>query len=171
MRRLPVFLFALLLLASAATALAGSVAAGDGALGVSDANAGIIYVKGNGLIYGTINQGTLTVINYTPAGLSTPQVSGSMQKLPVGTATQYSGSDIRFLFPNGVYALRFSGVGIDISAFGMGAVSAIGAGTANDGTMGTNGGTGLQLGATPTTLVFGGSKTPNYAPTAKGSSH
>ena len=63
-----------------------------------------------------------------------------MLKLPAGSTIQYSGSDIRFLFPNGRYAFRVDGVGIDISAVGKGAVSAIGVGTTGDGTMATNGG-------------------------------
>jgi hypothetical protein len=125
-----------------------------------------VIVHGSGLIFGHINQGTMTVLDYRAADPSTAQVNGSILKLPAGgSATQYSGSDIRFLFPNGQYTLRFDGVGIDISAVGRGAASAIGVGSANDGSMGTNGGRGLPLGLTPTTLVFGASRSPNYVPT------
>jgi len=172
MRRLSLFLVTLLAFACAATALAGGVASGDGSLVVSGASVRILVVAGNELIYGHVDQGTLTVLAYTgdPAGV---QVSGSVLKLQVGTATQYSGSDIRFLFPNGHYLLRFDGVGIDLNAVGKGAVTAIGVGSANDGSIATNGGAGLPLGVNPTTLVFGGSKTPNYVPsgTPKGFSH
>jgi hypothetical protein len=172
MRRLPFVFFSLLLLAFATTALAGSVASGDGSLVVAGANARIIVVHGSGLIFGHIKQGTLTVVDYKgdPSG---PQVNGSILKLPSGSATQYSGSDIRFLFPNGQYSLLFDGVGIDISAVGKGAVSATGVGSANDGSVGTNGGTGLPLGLTPRTLVFGASKAPNYVSSgmSKGASH
>jgi hypothetical protein len=164
MRRLPFFLLALLF---APSALAGSVAAGDGSLVVSSASARVIVVHGSGLIFGHITQGTLTVMDYKPADASSAQVSGSILKLPVGSTTQYSGSDVRFLFPNGRYSLSFDGVGIDISAVGRGAVSAIGVGTPADGTMATNGGKGLPLGPGPTTLVFGASRAPNAVPSGR----
>ena len=172
MRQLSFFLFALLLVPTAALAERG--AAGDGSLVVSGASARIIFVQGNGLVFGHINQGTLTVVDYRGADQSNAQVSGSMLKLPAGSTIQYSGSDIRFLFPNGRYAFRVDGVGIDISAVGKGAVSAIGVGTTGDGTMATNGGKPLPLGPGPTTLVFGASKAPNAAPSgnwARGSQH
>jgi hypothetical protein len=167
MRRLCLILAVCLLTPVGATALADgtqSAAAGDGSLSISGASASIIYVYGNGLIFGHIDQGSLTVVDYRgdPNGA---QVSGTVQKQPVGNSTQYAGSDIRFLFPNGRYVLRFNGTGIDISAVGKGAVSGIGLGTQNDGTIGTNGGKGVPLGSGPTTLVFGASKGPNAAPT------
>ena len=165
MRRLAFFLVTLLLLAFAATALAGSVASGDGSLAVSGASARIIVIHGSGLIFGHLNQGTLTVMDYK-GDPTAAQVNGSILKLPSGTTTQYSGSDIRFLFPNGQYSLRFDGIGIDISAVGKGAVSAIGVGSADDGSMATNGGKALPLGSGPTTLVFGASKASNSAPAA-----
>jgi hypothetical protein len=173
MRRLLPLLVALLLLSAATSALAERVTSGDGSLAVSGASARIIYVHGSGLIFGHVNQGTVTVVDYRPSDQAVPQVTGSMVKAPVGTGTQYSGTDIRFLLPNGTYSLRLDGVGIDISAVGKGAVSAIGAGTPADGTMATNGGKGLAIGAGPTTLVFGAGKSPNAAPKAssKGASH
>jgi hypothetical protein len=172
MRRLPLLLFVLVFLASAATALAGSVAAGDGSLVVAGASARIIVVQGSGVIFGHITQGTLTVVDYKGSDPTPEQVSGSILKIPAGSTTQYSGTDIRFAL-NGHYKLLFDGIGIDISAVGKGAVSAIGVGSANDGNVGTNGGKGVPLSVAPTTLVFGASKAPNYAPAAvaKGSSH
>jgi hypothetical protein len=172
MRRLSLFLFILLLVPSAA--FGAGVAAGDGSLAVSGASARIIVVVGSGLIYGHIDQGTLTVFYYRPVDTSTAQVSGTITKAPVGTATLYSGSDIRFLLPNGRYWVRMDGSGIDISGVGKGTVSAIGAGTGADGAMTTNGGKALPLGVTPTTLVFGGGNAPNTSPTsaaAKSSTH
>jgi hypothetical protein len=172
MRRLPLFLVTVLALACAATALAGGVASGDGSLVVSGASVRLLVVTGNGLIFGHVNQGTLTILDYSGDPPSV-QMNGSVLKLQVGSSTQYSGSDIRFLFPNGHYTLRFDGVGIDLSAVGKGAVTAIGVGSANDGSLGTNGGNGVVLGVTPTTLVFGGGKAPNLAPSAipKGLTH
>ena len=76
MRRLPFFLFALLLVPSAA--LAESGAAGDGSLVVAGASARIIFVQGNGLVFGHINQGTLTVVEYKADDASSAEVSGSI---------------------------------------------------------------------------------------------
>ena len=172
MRWLSLLLFLLLLAPSAAL---GEVAAagGDGSLVVSSAGARIVVVHGQGLVFGHITKGTLSVVSYRAADSSSAQVSGSVLKLQAGSTTQYTGSDILFLLPNGRYTLQFEGVGIDISAVGRGAVSAIGIGTAADGTMATNGGKALPLGLAPTTLVFGAGKAPNATPTsaAKASPH
>jgi hypothetical protein len=164
MRRLTFLLVALLL---APSALAEGVAAGDGSLVVTSANARIIYVTGSGLIWGHIDLGTLTILDYKPASGSSFQVTGlAMIKLP-GSSTAYSGSDMRFLLPSGRYALRVDGVGIDISAVGKGTVSAIGMSTVLNGTLATNGGKALPLGSGPTTLVFAAGKAPNAVPQPK----
>jgi hypothetical protein len=163
MRRLLPFLFALLLVPSAASAPAGRGATGDGSLVVTGASARMIVVQGSGLIFGHVSQGTLTVVDYRAADPSSAQVSGSMVKVPVGSGTQYSGTDIRFLFPNGRYSLRIEGVGIDISAVGRGVVNAIGLGSGADGSLSTNSGRTAQIGSSPTTLGFGMNKGPNAA--------
>jgi hypothetical protein len=174
MRRLILVLFAAMLIAPAA--LADRRAAGDGALAVSSASARLITVKGSGLIFGHIDQGTVTVLSYDAADTSAPQITGAVPRI-VGNAVVYSGADIRFLFPNGRYSLRFEGTGIDISAVGKGSIAAFGLGTLRDGTLSANGSDPQPLGVlgTATSFGVGGSpKTPASpgvtASFAKGSS-
>jgi hypothetical protein len=161
MLRLLFILLASLFLAPA-SALADLHASGDGSLVVNDANVRSIAAKGSGLIYGHIAQGTLTVVDYTAADANAPQISGAPARF-VGNAVVYSGSDIRFLFPNGRYWLKFEGTGIYISAVGKGTATAAGLGTANDGTLTAGGGKGQALNAFSST-------TASFGPGAKGSS-
>jgi len=166
MRRFLTVLLAVLVLAPAA--LADRRAAGDGALAVSGASARVIAVKGSGLIFGHIDQGTLTVISYDAAGASAPQITGATPKI-VGNAVVYSGADIRFLFPNGRYSLRFEGTGIDISAVGKGNVTALGLGTGHDGTLTANSGDSEPLSVLSTNASFGGpAKSAASVPLAQG---
>src|SRR5712692_9558439 len=101
MRRFSLTVLVSFLLAPTA-ALADQRAAGDGSLVVSDASARLITVKGSGLIFGHINQGTVTVVDYNAADATAPQISGSAGKI-VGNTVVYSGTDLRFLFSNGRY--------------------------------------------------------------------
>jgi hypothetical protein len=167
MRRIVLILTAASLIAAPA-ALAERTASGDGSLVVSNANALTITVQGSGLIFGHIQQGTLTIVEYTPGESGTPQVSGgSMTKVSAGKVIRWAGADVRFLFPNGRYTLRLEGFGIDISAVGRGYVSATGLGTGEDGTVATNRGKGIPLWQSATTLSFGSNKVAN-APAGKG---
>src|SRR5579862_5103401 len=152
MYRLIPILLAFLLWVPAA--LADRHAAGDGSLVVSDASARTITLKGNGLIFGHIQQGTLTILSYDAADTSAPQISGATAKI-VGNGVVYSGSDIRFLLPNGRYTLRIDGTGIDISAVGKGTIVATGLGTDDDGTLSADGGPPQTIGVLPTTARFG----------------
>src|SRR5581483_7952660 len=95
--------------------------------------------QGSGLVFGHIQQGTLAVQSYDAADTYAPQISGASGRV-VGNAVVYSGSDIRFLLPNGRFSIRIDGTGIDISAVGKGTVVAIGLGTADDGTLSVNSG-------------------------------
>jgi hypothetical protein len=154
MRRLSLIVLMSFLLVPAA-AFADHRAAGDGSLVVSDASVRLITVKGSGLIFGHIDQGTVTVLDYNAANTTAPQISGSPGRL-IGNAVVYSGSDLRFLFPNGRYSLRFDGVGIDISAVGKGTVTAAGLGSPDDGTLTVNGGRSQDLGLVPIVASFTG---------------
>jgi hypothetical protein len=165
------FLILLASLVLAPTALADRAerrAVGDGALAVSGANARLISVKGSGLIYGHIDQGTLTVLLYKAADTSPPQISGATPRI-VGKAVVYSGSDIRFLFANGAYSIRLEGTGISISAVGRGTVTADGIGTPQDGTLTINSVDQQPLSSVGVTASFGGSgkATPALAGLAK----
>src|SRR5579862_726019 len=135
-------------------ALADRRAAGDGSLSVSGASVRSITLKGSGLIFGHIHQGTLTVQSYDAADTSAPQVSGAAARI-VGNAVVYSGTEIRFLLPNGRYTLRIDGTGIDISAVGKGTIVATGLGTDDDGTLSADGGPPQTIGVLPTTARFG----------------
>jgi len=151
-RLLPILLAGLLL---APSALADRRQAGDGSLVVSDASARSIVLKGNGLVFGHIQQGTLTVQSYSAADTNAPQISGAVPRI-VGNTVVYAGSDIRFLLPNGRYSLRIDGTGIDISAVGRGSIVAAGLGTIFDGTLSVNNGKPQALGVVTASATFNG---------------
>jgi hypothetical protein len=153
MRRLSFVLLAFLLLLPAA-AFARDVQAGDGSLQVSNAWVRLIVVKGDGLVYGHIDSGTLILVGYDAADTRSWQVSGAPAKV-VGGLVRYSGSDLRFLFPNGHYVLRLEGDGIDFNAVGKGTVTAFGIGSEDDGSLAVNSGKAQQLGFLATTATFG----------------
>jgi hypothetical protein len=121
------------LLALPASALASTVAVGDGSLAVASANAKSIVVAGHGLIYGYIDQGAVTVISYTPDDSNQFQISGAAPPKPVGTGARYAGSGMRFLI-SGAYVLKFEGSGINLSAVGKGSVTATSADSSTDST-------------------------------------
>jgi hypothetical protein len=160
MRRLLVIPFACLLLALPPAALGRDTAPVNGSLVVTNAWVRQIVVQGNGLIFGHVDSGTLTVVSYDPVDLRLPQVSGAVGRV-VGNTMRYSGQDMRFLFPNGRYLITLEGAGIDISAVGQGTVTAAGLGTDDDGTLAVNGGKPLQVGFTSGLAVFGGKKGAN----------
>jgi hypothetical protein len=164
MRRLLLIPFACLLLALPPAAVARDSAATNGSLVVSDAWVRQIVVQGSGTIYGHIDSGTLIVVSYDPAGTSVAQVNGAAGR-QIGNTTRYSGTDMRFLFPNGKYLITLEGAGIDISAIGQGTITAAGLGTDNDGTLSVNGGKAYQVGFTSGLAVFGTKKGGDFGPT------
>jgi hypothetical protein len=132
MRKLAIIVLASLLVVPAA-ALAERVAAGDGSLVVSAANARLI-ISGHGLIYGHMDRGSITVVgDYKPDDNSSlSSVSGAKQRV-TGNSVVYTGSNVRFFFPGGQYSLIVDGTGIDLSAVGKGKITATGYGTVDDG--------------------------------------
>jgi hypothetical protein len=150
------------LLAAPASAVAVT---GDGSLVVTNAWVRQIVVQGNGVIFGHLDSGTLTVYSYDPADTRPYQVSGAVAKVS-GTTIRYSGSDVRFLFPNGQYLLKLEGGGIDISAVGRGTVTASGLGTEDDGSLSINGNRPQKLGFISSLALFGAAKDANAAGTA-----
>ena len=153
MRRFLSVLLASLALVPAA--LADRHGAGDGSLVVSDASARSILLKGNGLVFGHIHQGTLTVLNYDAADTSAPQISGATARI-VGNTVVYAGTELRFLLPNGRYLLRIDGIGIDISAVGRGSIVATGLGTVDDGSLSVNSGKSQPITVLTTAASFTG---------------
>jgi hypothetical protein len=170
MRRLFLILLAATL-ALPALAVGARLAQGDGSLSVARAN-GIIVVEGKGLIYGHFDRGTLTLLeDYHPDDLRMPAVSGAKMKL-VGDAARvvYSGTEVRFLFPSGRYALRFDGDDIDISAVGTGTVKFLGREPQEKGTYSVNGGRPLPLTNVPSSVSYGGSGSTSAATAPRGKS-
>jgi hypothetical protein len=139
----------LILLASAllipGTALAESLATGDGSLVVTDANARIT-VSGKGLIFGHLDRGSVTVVgDYKPDdNTALSSVTGAKQRI-VGKNVVYSGSDVRFYFPGGRYTLIVDGTGINLSAVGNGTFAAVGKGLIDDGSYTVDGGTAQDI--------------------------
>jgi hypothetical protein len=159
MRRICLVLLAATL-ALPALAAAARVAPGDGSLGVVNAN-GIIVVQGKGLIYGHLGRGTLTLLDdYNPDDLKVPAVSGARMELKMdlvgsGARVVYTGTDVRFFFPAGRYALRFEGADIDISAVGKGTVRFLGRDGQEMGTYSVNGSRPLPLTNVPASVSYG----------------
>jgi hypothetical protein len=168
MRRLAPLLLALALLIPTA-AVAGRSTPGDGSLVVSNAD-GSLTVLVKGVIFGHFDRGRMTVIDYradNPNQLVT--VSSAKMDFKGARATPvYSGKDVRFLFPSGSYALRFDGVGIDLSAVGKGSLTVSGktSPTGEDGMVTVNGGKATPL---PSIAIFGGSTPAVSASTEKSS--
>lgn len=137
MRKLILILLATALILPAA-ASAGRDSPGDGSLVVSSAD-GKLTVQGKGLIFGHLDSGKITVVEYRPDDNSAlPSVSGAKMKIAGGNVV-YSGNDVRFLFPGGRYTLIVEGAGIAISAVGNGKITAIAAGTSDDGSFTADG--------------------------------
>jgi hypothetical protein len=123
-RRLIVVLSALLV-SAAGVARADVVSPqAPGWLAVSD-GAGTVSIRGDGVIYGLVGQGSLVLMNYKPgvAG-GAPAVTGATAHVSDGLVV-YSGLDIRFLLPEGRYDIEVIGSGIDLSAVGHGTASVV----------------------------------------------
>ena len=153
-----------------AAALAGSDTSGDGSLVVSSA-VGRLAVQGKGLIFGHLDHGTITIVEYKPdANTALSSVSGAALKL-LGGNVVYSGSDVRFLFPSGKYNLILEGSGIDISAVGSGKLRATGAGTGDDGSVTADSSRAQQIGTSGTVSYGRGnsSSSAGNASTSRGS--
>ena len=135
-------------------AFAADRAATDGALAVSAAE-GTISVQGRGLLFGQLDQGALSIIDFRPDDpTSAITVSGAKARTSWGV-TVYAGTSVRFLLPAGKYVIRLNGSGIDLSAVGKGTVSATGAGSLDDGTFAVNGGKPQTLSTVAATQSFG----------------
>jgi len=148
MRKLVLILLASLFLLPAA-AFAERLAPGDGSLVVSGAN-GRLTLSGQGLIYGYFASGTITVVGDVN---SLSSVTGAKQSI-VGKNVVYTGSGVRFYFPGGPYTLIVDATGIDISAVGNGAISAVGRGLPDDGTFTVDGSKARSI-DTPGSFSFG----------------
>jgi len=166
MRRITLLLLTLVLLVPAVSH-AGRSAAGDGSLVVSNAD-GVITVQVKGVIFGHFDHGSLTVLDFKADGNALPTVSSAKQKLSGAKLNVvYSGSDVRFLFPDGKYTLRFEGSGIDLSAVGRGTVQFASKSPLDDGTVALNGAKALPMSAVGSVATFGGTLAVTATPTTE----
>lgn len=131
MRRL-VLVIGVLVLALPAGAGALKRGPGDGSLVVENAK-GIVTLNVRGGIIGRFDQGTIEVFDPIANDGAGPIVRGYQQVRVLGPRrTQYSGEgDVRFRLIGGVYRVRISAIGLDVSAVGRGAVMLDGSGFAD----------------------------------------
>ena len=113
-----------------ASALAASLAPGDGTLAIRNA-AGepgqlVVSLSINGAAIGQVNRGRLVVL---PGVGPEPDVTGASRQIDrADGSTVYMGSGIRFRAVAGNFRVRIWGVGIDINAVGQGNVRLSGTG-------------------------------------------
>lgn len=121
MRKLALILVLALALPAAAFARGGDK--GDGTFAVKNA-VGQFTVQAKGTILGHLDEGSVAVIDTSPAASDDIQVLGWDQKKSLKNGTVvYKGTDMRFRVVGGWYSLTVIGVGIDVSAVGMGSVN------------------------------------------------
>ena len=131
MRRLAALIGVLALaLPAGAGALKGGP--GDGSLVVENAQ-GVVTLAVRGGVIGRFDQGTLEVFDPVAGDGPGPVVRGYQKVRELGPRrTQYSGEgDVRFRLIGGVYRVRISAIGLDVSAVGRGTVVLDGAGFAD----------------------------------------
>ena len=142
MRRASLTLLVCLLVLPTA-AFAASRAPGDGTLVVRDAQVKTLKVTGRGTIFGRLERGKITIVDYNTDDNAEPQVVGWKTKIAGADdgIWTYSGNDMRFRFFGGRYTIRLSGTEIALSAVGRGTIVVTGSGTLDDGEYAVNGGT------------------------------
>jgi hypothetical protein len=132
--RLPLLLLCGLLLAPAA--FAAEHATGDGVLELKGVNATRVSIQGSrGAIWGQLDRGSLRVFDPNPDDNLVALVSGAEQvhtTLDPGV-TIYGGTNIHFRFSGARYGFTISGLGIDVTAVGVGKAGLTGAGSFDDG--------------------------------------
>ena len=131
MRRLAV-LIGVLVLALPAGAGALKRGPGDGTLVVENAQ-GVVTLNVRGGIIGRFDQGTIEVADPVLGDGPGPIVRGYQKVRELGPRrTQYSGEgDVRFRLIGGLYRVRITAIGMDVSAVGRGTVILDGTGFAD----------------------------------------
>ncbi|HEY2327561.1 MAG TPA: hypothetical protein VGH52_08775 [Gaiellaceae bacterium] len=129
MRRLALILF-LAAVAVPAVAVAADRNANDGVFELRAAN-GTVILAGKGVLWGQIDNGSLRVTDQTSSVTGPAQqllVSGAEHTRPIGEdVTVYSGLNLTFRMPaGGKYRIRFKGLGLDLTAIGVGTADMIG---------------------------------------------
>jgi hypothetical protein len=117
--RLTIALLCSLVLAPAA--FGGSSATGDGVLELKAVNGKVAITGQRGAIWGQVDKGTLKVVDLNPDDNLNAFVSGCLGT--PGTdpgVTLYSCKNIHFRFIGGKYRFVITGLGIDVTAVGVG---------------------------------------------------
>jgi hypothetical protein len=131
-------------LPSVALAVRGS--SGDGTLAVRNATGDpgqpVVSMMITGAVIGQLDRGRILIDDPTPGDGPGAVVTGAVHQRDVsGTATLYSGTDIRFRAVGGKYRIRIFGSGINVNAVGQGTVRLVGSVLlSSDGRYSLNGG-------------------------------
>lgn len=146
-------------LSLALPAAAGALIAGpgDGSLVVENAQ-GVVTLNLRGGIIGRFDQGTLEIYNPVANDGPAPVVRGYQQVRDLGPRRkQYSGEgDVRFRLIGGVFRVRITAIGLDVSAVGRGSAVLDGTGFADQpGRFSLNGGPFQQMPGTATRFTLG----------------
>lgn len=157
MRRLVVAI-GVLMLALPAAAGALEAGPGDGNLVVDNAQ-GTVVLNLRGGIIGRFDQGTIEITDPIEGDGATPVVRGCQLKITLGPKrTQCSGEvDVRFRLIGGLYRVRITAIGMDISVVGRGTAVLDGSqfGPDQPGRYSLNGGPFQPMPDTPTRLTLG----------------
>ena len=146
-------------LSLALPAAAGALIAGpgDGSLVVENAQ-GVVTLNLRGGIIGRFDQGTLEIYNPVANDGPAPVVRGYQQVRDLGPRRkQYSGEgDVRFRLIGGLFRVRITAIGLDVSAVGRGSAVLDGTGfTDQPGRFSLNGGPFQQMPGTATRFTLG----------------
>jgi hypothetical protein len=109
----------------APAAFAAGRATGDGVLELKAVNASRVYIAGKGAIWGQLDRGTLRVTDLNPDDNEVALVSGALPTKSVTDpgVTYYistPGKSIHFRFTGARYSFSIVGLGIDLTAVGVG---------------------------------------------------
>jgi hypothetical protein len=107
-------------------ALAASYATGDGVLELSNVTGNVAVTGSRGTVWGQMSKGKLVVTDPV-AGDGVIYVSGA-EGVPgkAENVTIYQGRDLHFRVTGGKYKLAFKGLGIDLTAVGVGSAQLTG---------------------------------------------
>ena len=160
MRRLSIILL-VVLAAVPAAALARGKSTGDGVFELkSAALVNKSSITGKGAIWGQLDRGTITVTDRNVNDSIWPLVSGgvaSTHSTSDGGTTTYTGRDIRFRFAGGRFKIVISGLGVDLTAVGIGKATLTGnANVDDDGEWALDGGEWFPVTLSQTVVTFGG---------------
>ena len=131
-------LFLLSSLLLPATALATPNAPGDGTLTVKHGS-GIVKLSIRGAVIGRFDDGRLVVRDPVDGDGGGVSCWGAETKHLIDTTTVCAGTDVRFRMVGGLYIVKLTANGVDLSAVGKGTAALTGVGFGPDGMYSLNG--------------------------------